>query len=361
MTSRAEDFLALVRKAHRGRIKVYLGSSAGVGKTWRMLQEAQQLQERGVDVVIGFVETHQRSETEAMLAGLERLPTRKVRYQSLELEELDLDGVLSRKPTVVIVDEVPHTNPPGFRNRWRYQDIETLAEAGISVICALNVQHLVSLSEVVWRTTGVRVREQVPDVFLREADSVVNIDLSAEDLIDRLKAGKIYPMERVDHALGSFFQVEHLEALRELALREVAESLDRRQLARQEPGGAGKVMACLGSQSPHATRILDRASRIAGRLNTHWYAVHVKGPISAENERKFHDVLQLAQRLGAEVILLSGEDPVEALLQFARTHGVEHMILGKSLKSRWQELWKESPMIQLIRAASGLDIHLVTG
>lgn len=362
---RADDFLTLVRRAQRGRIKVYIGSSAGVGKTFRMLQEAHQLASRGVDVVIGFVETHGRAETAQLVAGLEVVPPRKVRYRDIDIEELDLDAVLARKPSVVIVDELPHSNPPGFRHRWRYEDVMELADAGIHVICAMNVQHLGSLGELVYRATGVRVRETVPDAFLREADQVVNLDLSAEDLIERLKAGKIYPKERVEQALGSFFRPENLETLRELALREVAESLDRRQVSRREPQGVGKVMACVASRSPNPGRIVERASRIAGRLNTHWFVVHVKTPaeggyrLDSEAERKLHDVLEAAQRMGAEVVKLEGSDVVEALLGFARSHGVEHVLLGRSLRSRWQELWREGPLSRLIRAADDIDIQIV--
>lgn len=355
-----DDFLALVRKTRRGRIKLYLGSSAGVGKTYRMLQEAHQLRGRGVDVVIGFVETHGRPETHALVEGLEVVPPKRVRYRDLEVLEMDLDAVLERKPEIVVVDELPHTNPPSFRHRWRYQDVEELAEAGINVICAMNVQHLSSLGDVVNRATGVRVRELVPDSFLREVDQLVNLDLSVEDLIERLRAGKIYPQARVEAALSSFFKPENLEALRELALREVAESLDRRQMARGEQQAAGKVMAAVASRSPNALRIVERASRIAGRLNTHWFVVTVKDPsLDSESQRKLHDVLEQAQRMGAEVAELPEGDVVETLLGFARSHGVDHLLMGKSLRSRWQELWREGPLMRMIRVADGIDVQVV--
>lgn len=362
---RAEDFLSLVRRAQRGRIKIYIGSSAGVGKTCRMLEEAHQLRHRGVDVVIGFIETHGRPETEARVGDLEKVPPKKVRYRDIDLDELDLDAVLARRPAVVLIDELPHTNLPGAKNRWRYQDVETLADAGIHVIGAMNVQHLQSLGDVVWRATGVRVRETVPDRFLHEADQVVNLDLSAEDLQERLRAGKIYPAERVEAALRSFFTSANLETLRELALREVAESLDRRQQARGEPAGAGKVMACLASRSPASELLIERASRIAGRLNTHWYVVHVRTPAEAghrmnsDDQRRLLDVLALAQRLGAEVVQLDGERVVDTLLEFARSHGVVHLLMGRSLRSRWQELWREGPLLSLIRAAHDIDVQVV--
>ncbi len=362
---RAEDFLALVRRGQRGRVKVYIGSSAGVGKTYRMLQEAHQLKARGVDVVVGFVETHGREETAAQVGDLEIVPTKKVRYHDIDIDEMDLDAILARKPAVVLVDELPHTNPPGFKNRWRYQDVDDIAEAGIHVICAMNVQHLQSLGELVQRAAGVRVRETVPDAFLREADQVVNLDLSAEDLIERLKSGKIYPRERVEQALASFFRPENIETLRELALREVAEALDRRQVSRGEPHGHGKVMACIASRSPNPGRIVERAARIAGRLNTHWYVVHVKTPaesghrLDSGTERRLHDTLELAQRMGAEVVQLENADVVAALLEFARAHGVEHILMGGSLRTRWQELWQEGPLFRLIRLAGDIDVQVV--
>ncbi|MDP2313068.1 MAG: universal stress protein [Pseudomonadota bacterium] len=362
---RADDFLALVRRSQRGRVKVYIGSSAGVGKTYRMLQEAHQLRARGVDVVVGFVETHGRDETDAQLRDLEVVPPKRVRYQGIDIEEMDLDAILARRPAVVIVDELPHTNPPGFKNRWRYQDVEMLADAGLHVICAMNVQHLQSLGELVYRATGVRVRETVPDAFLRGADQVVNLDLSAEDLIERLRSGKIYPRERVEQALASFFRPENIETLRELALREVAEALDRRQASRGEPQGVGKVMACLASKSPNPGRIVERAARIAGRLNTHWYVVHVRTPedeghrLDSESERRLHETFQMAQRMGAEVVQLRHADVVDTLVGFARTHGVEHVLMGRSLRSRWQELWREGPLFRLIRAADRFDVQVV--
>lgn len=362
---RAEDFLSLVRRAGRGRIKVYVGSTAGVGKTWRMLQEAHQLRERGVDVVIGFVETHGRPETEAQVRDLERVRTRRLRYRELEVEELDLEAVLRRKPAVVLVDELPHTNPPGFRNRWRYQDVLTLSEAGIHVICAMNVQHLQSLGDLVLRATGVRVRETVPDTFLREADQVVNLDLSTEDLLERLRAGKIYPPERIEQALTSFFRPENIEALRELALREVADALDRRQVARGDPRGAGKVMACVASRSPAPDRIVERAARIAGRLNTHWYVVYVRTPAEAgprldsASQRRLLDTFERAQRLGAEVVSLEDADVVGAILRFARANGVVHLLVGGSLRSRWSEIFHEGPLSRLLRAADDIDVQVV--
>jgi two-component system sensor histidine kinase KdpD len=225
--TRADDFLELVERGKRGRLKLYIGFAAGVGKTYRMLQEAHALKERGVDIVIGFVEPHARAETIALVEGLEVVPRRQIEYRGVTIEEMSLNNILKRKPAVAIVDELAHTNVPGSRNRKRYQDVIELLDAGINVIGAFNVQHLESLKDVVERTTGVAIRETVPDSFLKQADQVVNLDLSVEDLQERLRAGKIYHADKVGWALEHFFKDENLGHLRELALREVAESVER--------------------------------------------------------------------------------------------------------------------------------------
>src|SRR2546426_6522792 len=223
----AEDFLELVERAKRGRLKVYIGSAAGVGKTYQMLEEAHALKRRGVDVVLGFIETHGRADTASLIEGLEVIPRSRVEYKGVPVEEMDLDRVLKRRPQVAIVDELAHTNAPFCRNKKRYQDVLELLDAGINVICALNVQHLESFNDMVKQATGVVVRETVPDSILKRADQVVDIDLAVEDLIDRLRAGKIYAPDKVLWALENFFQPDKLAVLREIALREVAESVDR--------------------------------------------------------------------------------------------------------------------------------------
>src|SRR5436190_20074319 len=251
---RAEDFLELVERARRGRLKLYVGFAAGVGKTYRMLEEAHDLRRRGVDVVIAFVEPDGRAETSALIEGLEVIPRRRVDYRGVTVEEMDLEAVLLRRPTVAVVDEIPHTNAPGSRNRKRYQDVMALLDAGINVIGALNVQHLESLNGLIERATNVAVRETVPDTFLKQADQVVNLDLAVEDLQERLRAGKIYAAEKIPWALENFFKDQNLATLRELALREVAESLDRAGAARRDPElkAAGRVMVCLASNPPRA-------------------------------------------------------------------------------------------------------------
>src|SRR5207244_3237117 len=231
----------------RGRLKLYVGFAAGVGKTYRMLEEAHDLRRRGVDVVVAFIEPHARPETEALIDGLEVVPRLRIEYRGVAVEEMDLDAVLRRRPQVALVDEIPHTNTPGSRNRKRYQDVLALLDAGINVIGALNVQHLESLNDLIERATSVAVRETVPDSFLKQADQVVNLDLAVEDLQERLRSGKIYATEKIPWALENFFKDHNLATLRALALREVAESLDRAGGPKKDGKAAGQGMVCLAS------------------------------------------------------------------------------------------------------------------
>jgi two-component system sensor histidine kinase KdpD len=369
---RAEDFLALVERSQRGRLKLYLGFAAGVGKTYKMLEDAHALRRRGVDIVLGFVETHGRAETEALIDGLEVVARKKIEYRGVTIEELDVDAVLARKPTIVVIDELAHTNAPGGRTRKRYQDVLELLDAGINVIAAFNVQHLESLNDIVSRNANVQVRETVPDSFLKKADQIVNLDLSVEDLVERLKAGKIYPSDKVAWALEHFFQDQNLSALRELSLREVAESLDRTAQAKvpRGPGDARRpstrVMVCMSSYPPHAATLLRRGSRMAGRLSTDWFVVYVETPkespnrIDAEVQRNLHSNIEAARELGAEVVRLQARDPVPCLLDFARSHGVGHIIIGSSHQPWWRQMLGRSVPLRLVREATGFDLHIVS-
>jgi len=367
---RPEDFLELVQKAKRGRLKLYIGFAAGVGKTYRMLEEAHALRKRGVDVVVGFVETHGRADTEVLLDGLEIVPRRRIEYRGVAVEEMDLDAVLARRPQVAIVDEIPHTNVPGSKNRKRYQDVLDLLGAGINVIGALNVQHLESLNDLVEHTTGVTVRETVPDNFLKQADQVVNLDLAVEDLQERMRAGKIYAPDKVPRAIENFFKGQNLVTLRELALREVAESLDRAMAAQERPGDpprrGGRVMVCMSSNPPRAATLLRRGSRMAGRLNTDWFVVYVETPeetpdrIDSEAQRHLLGNIEKARELGAEVVRLKSADPVSALLDFARSHGVGHIIVGRSHAPLWQRVLGRSVLQRLVDESEGLDLHIVS-
>ena len=374
---RPEDFLELVERAKRGRLKVYIGSAAGVGKTYQMLEEAHALKKRGVDVVLGFIETHDRLDTAALIEGLEVIPRQRVEYKGVAIEEMDLDAVLKRRPQVAVVDELAHTNAPFCRNKKRYQDVLELLEAGINVICAFNVQHLESLNDMVKQATGVVVRETVPDSILKRADQVVDIDLAVEDLIDRLRAGKIYAPDKVSWALENFFQPEKLAVLREIALREVAESVDRSVSSNsskaitddsaRRAAASERVMVCLPSRPPpHGVMLLRQGSRLAGRLNTDWFVVHVETKqeaghrIDAALQRYLIEDEQKARDLGAEVVRLRSEKPVEALLEFARARGVRHIVVGRSHKPWWRRLLGQSPVFKLVTEAVGFDLHIVS-
>ena len=371
--SRPEDFLELVERAKRGRLKVYIGPAAGVGKTYQMLEEAHALKKRGVDVILAFIETHDRAETEALLEGLESVPRRQFEYRGVIVEEIDLEAVLARRPQVAIVDELAHTNVPGSRNKKRYQDVLELLDGGINVICAMNVQHLESLNDLVKQATDVVVRETVPDSFLRQADQVVNLDLAVEDLLERLRAGKIYSQEKISWALEHFFKPENLSILREIALREVAQNIDRSVSAQipadeasRKAAASERVMVCMSSHPPHGATLLRRGSRLAGRLNTDWFAVYVETPneaptrIDAEVQRHLLDNIEKARQLGAEVVRLQAKDPVPALIEFARSHGIGHIIIGRSPQPWWRQLLSRSLMLRLVKEAAGFDVHFVS-
>jgi two-component system, OmpR family, sensor histidine kinase KdpD len=368
----AEDFLELVERAKRGRLKLYLGFAAGVGKTYRMLEEAHALRKRGVDVVLGLIETHGRAETAALVEQLEQVPLRQISYRGMTIQEMDVDAVIARRPQVALVDEIAHTNPPGCRNTKRYQDVYQILDAGINVICAFNVQHLESLKDVVERVTGVTIRETVPDTFLKQADQIVNIDLSIEDLVDRLRGGKIYGEDKVSWALEHFFKNSNLLTLRELALREVAESVDRTASASQRPldqqrsGANSRVMVCMASSSPNASALLRRGSRLAGRLNTDWFVVYVETPreaphlIDSEAQRRLFANIEKARELGAEVVRLHGTRPVSTLIDFARSHGVGYVMIGRTHQRGLRGLLRRSVMYDFVAEAEGLDVHIVS-
>ncbi len=369
---RPEDFLELVQRTRRGGLKLYIGFAAGVGKTYRMLEEAHALRKRGVDVVLGYIETHGRADTEALIAELERVPRRKVEYRGVTVEEMDLDAILKRKPEICIVDEIPHTNAPGSKNKKRYQDVLDILAAGITVIGALNIQHLESLKDVVEKASGVAIRETVPDSFLKEAVQIVNLDLAVEDLLERLKGGKIYAADKVGWALEHFFKDQNLTTLRELALREVAESLERQsetkaRTATGEPRAAhGRLMVCMSSYPPHAEMLLRKGSRMAGRLSGDWFVVYVETPreapdrIDAEAQRHLLANIELARELGAEVVRLRARDPVSALIDFARSHGVGHLVIGRTHQPRWRQLLGLSVPLRLLHEAEDLDVHIVS-
>ena len=365
-----EHFLTLIREQQRGRLKIYVGFAAGVGKTFEMLQEGQRLKKQGVDVVIGVVETHGRADTIAQLGDLAQAARRRIEYHGVVLEEMDLDGLLARRPTVVLVDELAHTNAPGSRHGKRYQDVEELLRAGVNVISTLNIQHLESLYDLVEQATGVKVKERIPDYVLGMADQIVNVDLSAEDLRERLLAGKIYPTERIERALGNFFTPENLNRLRELALGEIVHLLDRRRRGPKEnenPGGPNRVMVCLSSRSPNAPALLRKGARMADRLSAPWYAVYIQTPgedlerIDAATQRQVANTQALAHQLGGVPMTFKGDDVVGTIAAFVREYGITHVVMGRSQR-RWYRRWLgQSLLDRLLRAVPAVDVLVVAG
>ena len=365
-----EQVLSLIRRQERGRLKVYLGSSAGVGKTYAMLREGHRLKQQAIDVAVGVVETHGRAETAAAkIMDLEIIPPRSIEYRGVTLYEMDLDACLARRPTVCLVDELAHTNPPGSRFPKRYQDVEELLRAGIHVITTVNVQHMESLYDEVERWTGVKVKERLPDRVLAEADQIVNVDVSAEDLLERLKAGKVYPPERAERALENFFTVPNLTRLREITLSELAHLIDRRHRraeADQAPASATeRVMVGLSSNSPNAPALLRKASRLADRLNAPWYAVYIRTPAEdmtrtdAASQRVLYKNLELAKQLGGTPMEFKGSDVASTILAFAREYGIKVIVVGKSNRSWHQRLRGGSILDRLARESEGVDVMIV--
>jgi two-component system sensor histidine kinase KdpD len=360
-------FLKLIEKSRRGKLKIYIGHAAGVGKTYQMLEDAHALMKQGVDVVAGVIETHGRAETIEKIGGLEVIARRKVSYKGKDLEEMDLLAILARKPEVVLVDELAHTNVPGMKNEKRYQDVEDILAAGIAVMTTVNIQHFESVQEIVSRVTRVEVRERVPDRLLRQADAVVNVDLPSEELIERLRAGKIYPAERIPTALQNFFTEENLASLRELAMRQIADRLEAERRGTDGTASVGpvgaKAMVAISS-NPETTRLLlRRASALAGRLNTNWFAVYVRTQkdspqrMDAREHRLLSENVTLAMELGAKVIWLSGEDVAEELYRFASEQGVTLAIFGKSRRPGLLRLFRKSPIDRFARVGTGIDVY----
>ncbi len=364
--SSPDTFLRLIEKSRRGKLKLYIGHAAGVGKTYQMLEDAHAMKAGGVDVVIGLLETHGRAETAAKAEGLEIVPRRLVAYKGREIEEMDLPGILERRPQVVLVDELAHTNAPGVENEKRHQDVDQILDAGISVMATVNIQHFESLQDIVSRVTGVDVRERVPDRLLRQADALVNVDLPSQELRQRLEEGKIYPRERIQAALANFFSEDNLASLRELAMRQIADRLEAERV-RDRTGDAGtvgaKAMVAMSS-NPETTRLLlRRASSLAGRMNTNWFAVYVRTPretperMSAREHRLLSENVTLAMELGAKVVWLAAENVPRELLRFAREQGITLAIFGKSRRPWWKRARRRSPIDAFGQSGTGIDVY----
>jgi len=352
-------------------LKIFFGAAPGVGKTYAMLEAARQKKHEGVEIVVGLAETHGRKETEALLEGLEVMPRRDVEYRGRALLEFDLDNALRRKPAIILVDELAHTNAPGSRHKKRWQDIYELLGAGISVYTTINVQHLESLNDVVSQITGINVRETVPDFLLDRADEIELIDLPPDDLLQRLREGKVYMPEQAAAAIENFFRKGNLIALRELALRRTADRVDEQmQVYRQDKGikdiwpAGERILVCVG-HNPRSVRLIHAARRLAAGLRAEWIAVHVEAPsrvrTSESDIKQLGDHMRLAESLGAETVTLSGQRMSEEILTYARRRNVTRIIIGKPTHSRWKDKLFGSPLDEIVRGSGDIDVYVISG
>jgi len=354
----------------RGKLKIFLGYVAGVGKTYAMLEAAHQRKEQGLDVVVGYVETHRRAETDELVAGLEVLPRKQIEYHNVFLSELDVDAVLMRHPQLVLVDEFAHTNAPGSRHPKRYQDVEEILDSGIDVYTTLNIQHLESLNDIVAQVTGVIVRETVPDRVLDEASEIEVIDLPPDELMVRLKEGKVYVPEQASRAIDKFFRKGNLTALREMSLRRAAERVDDQMRSYMQtraisgPWAAGERLLVCISPSPLAEKLVRTARRLASELNAEWFAAYVevasKPEINPKNRERIGRILQLAEELGGKSLTIAGPSIHEAVLDYSKKNNITKVLVGKPLKPRWQELLKGSIVDQLIYASGDIDVYVIS-
>jgi two-component system sensor histidine kinase KdpD len=368
--STAESMLARVKQEGRARLRVYIGAAPGVGKTYKMLEDAHELKRQGSDVVIGLIEPHGRADTLARVGDIEQMPQRLIEYRGVTLKEMDLDAVKKRRPQFAVVDELAHTNAPGSTHEKRYEDVLELLAAGINVITAVNIQHIESLNDAIASTTGVRVRETIPDWVLKRADEVVNVDVSVETLRARLRQGKIYDEAKIEQALTNFFRTGNLTALRELALRQLAsDQAGKAQEYRQREGLdrpviPEKVMVAIASRGSART-LLRVGSRIAGRLATDWYAVYVETPreepgrIKPDDHVALSDNIRFAKQLGAKIVKLKGSRVSDALVEFARREGITHVIFGQSARSRWDLLVHGSIVDRFLRDVRNATVQIV--
>lgn len=363
-----KHFLDLIQKSRKGKFKVYIGMSAGVGKTFRMLQEAHTLLRNGIDVKIGFIETHNRKETHDLLDGLPIIPKRSLFYKGKYLEEMDVHAIINLRPEVVIVDELAHTNIEGSKNEKRWQDVMDILDAGINVISAVNIQHIESLNDDVKQITGIEVKERIPDSVLKAADEVVNIDLTADELITRLKEGKIYTADKIEPALKNFFKADHILQLRELALKEVASQVERKvetevtgtSLFKQE-----RFMACISSNHKTAKTVIRKTARLANYYHSKWYVVYVETPkeskdrIALDKQRHLINNFKLATELGAEVIKTECNKVTTGILQQAEQRKVTTICIGKPRLTLFKVILSTNIFKALLNKLSSSDIDLI--
>ncbi len=364
----AQHFLDLIQKSRKGKFKVYIGMSAGVGKTFRMLQEAHTLLKNGIDVKIGYIETHHRKETHDLLEGLPVIPRRTIFYKGKQLEEMDVQAIINLRPEVVIVDELAHTNIEGSKNEKRWQDVLEIIDAGINVISAVNIQHIESLNEDVRRITNVAVQERVPDNVLRMADEVVNIDLTADDLIARLKEGKIYTPDKIPMALNNFFKPDQILQLRELALKEVASQVVRKvenEVPRNIALRQERLLACISSNDKTAKIVIRKTARLATYYNSKWYVLYIETPkessdkIALDKQRHLINNFKLASQLGAEVIKLERKHITEGILEIANQKQITTICIGKPHLSLFKVILSTGIFNKLLHNLSASDTDLV--
>ncbi|MFN4086069.1 MAG: sensor protein KdpD [Spirosomataceae bacterium] len=363
-----QHFLDLIKKSRRGKFKVYIGMSPGVGKTFRMLQETRTLLKNGIDVKIGFIETHQRKETHELLEGLPIIPRRKLFYKGKELEEMDVQAIINLRPEVVIVDELAHTNIEGSQNEKRWQDVLDILSAGINVISAVNIQHIESLNEEIKDITGVEVKERVPDTVLAQADEVVNIDLTADELIIRLKEGKIYQAEKIETALQNFFKSAHILQLRELALKEVASQVERKvetEVTKPNMLRHERFLACISSNEKTAKTVIRKTARLANYYHSKWYVLYIQTPkespdkIPLDKQRHLINNFKLATELGAEIIKVESSSVSKAIMEQATERKITTICVGKPHLNLLKIILATNVFNELLKKLSSSEIDLV--
>jgi two-component system sensor histidine kinase KdpD len=364
----AQHFLDLIQKSRKGKFKIYIGMSAGVGKTFRMLQEAHSLLKNGIDVKIGYIETHMRKETHELLFGLPVIPRRTIFYKGKELNELDVQAVINLRPEVVIIDELAHTNVEGSKNEKRWQDVLEILESGINVISAVNIQHIESLSSSIKQITGVTVQERIPDTILRLADEVVNIDLTSDDLIARLKEGKIYTPDKVQTALANFFKPEQILQLRELALREVASQVVRKvenEVPKNHALKHEKLLACISSNDKTAKIVIRKTARLASYYNGVWYVLYVQTPkesstkIALAKQRHLINNFKLATQLGANVIKLENNNITDTILKTVEEKQITTVCIGKPHLNLFKVILSTAIFRRLLNQLSLSSVDLI--
>jgi two-component system sensor histidine kinase KdpD len=363
-----KTFIELVKKSRKGKFKIYIGMSAGVGKTYRMLQEAHALLNNGIDIQIGYIETHQRVETHILLAGLPIIARRKIFYKGKELEEMDLAAILNRHPEVVIVDELAHTNVEGSKNNKRWQDVLDILEAGISVISAVNIQHLESMNHEIETITGIPINERIPDKVLELADEIVNIDLTADELIDRLKEGKIYDRSKINIALQNFFQQDKILQLRELALREVAHHVERKietEIPKPIKLRPEKFLACISSNADTAKVVIRKTARLASYYRSHWIVLYVQSSdesgdrIKLDKQRHLINNFKLATELGGEVLKIKSNQITQTMMKIAEEREVTTICIGKPHLSLFQVILQTAVFNELLKKIAATEMDLV--